>query len=259
MRSGAACGCPTSGISALPAACQSGIFHQTLKRRRGILYPGKVHSWEGNDGMAVKRYDGPVRAVILDWAGTVVDFGSRAPMSVFVAAFAAAGVDVSVEEAKPFMGLPKRDHIRAIGALPDVARRWEETHKRPMTDADVDTLHARLLPLSLGTAAGHAGLIPGARNTLAELRRRGIAVGSTTGYSRAVMDVILDARRRVRGLRTRLRGLHRRRAGRTPLAADVLSEHGRTECLAGGKLHQSGRHRSRYRGKRSMPACGPSR
>jgi phosphonoacetaldehyde hydrolase len=143
--------------------------------------------------MAVKRYDGPVRAVILDWAGTVVDFGSRAPMGVFVAAFAAAGVDVSVEEAKPFMGLPKRDHIRAIGALPDVARRWEETHKRPMTDADVDTLHARLLPLSLGTAAGHAGLIPGARNTLAELRRRGIAVGSTTGYSRAVMDVLMPA------------------------------------------------------------------
>src|SRR3954466_312185 len=122
--------------------------------------------------------------LILDWAGTVVDFGSRAPIDVFTAAFAAAGVEVSAEQAKPFMGLPKRDHIRAIGALPDVARRWEETHGRPMTDADVDTLHARLLPLSLETAAGHASLIPGARNTLAELHRRGIVVGSTTGYIR---------------------------------------------------------------------------
>src|SRR5690349_13049741 len=110
--------------------------------------------------MATKRYDGPVRAVVLDWAGTVVDFGSRAPMGVFVAAFGAAGVDIGVEEARPFMGLPKRDHIRAIGALPAVARRWEETHGRPMTDGDIDTLHARLLPLNLETAAGHASLIP---------------------------------------------------------------------------------------------------
>jgi phosphonoacetaldehyde hydrolase len=143
--------------------------------------------------MAMKRYDGPVRAVVLDWAGTVVDFGSRAPMGVFVAAFGAAGVDIAVEEARPFMGLPKRDHIRAIGALPGVARRWEETHGRPMTDGDIDTLHARLLPLNLETAAGHASLIPGARNTLAQLRRRGIRIGSTTGYGRTVMDVLMPA------------------------------------------------------------------
>lgn len=91
------------------------------------------------------------------------------------------------------MGLPKRDHIRAIAALPDVARRWEQTHGRPMTDGDIDTLHARLLPLNLETAAGHASLIPGARNTLTQLRQRGIRIGSTTGYGRTVMDVLMPA------------------------------------------------------------------
>jgi hypothetical protein len=33
-----------------------------------------------HDSRAKKRYDRSVRAAILDWAGIVVDFGSRAPM-----------------------------------------------------------------------------------------------------------------------------------------------------------------------------------
>ena len=33
-----------------------------------------------------------LKAVILDWAGTVLDHGSRAPMGAFVKAFAAFGV-----------------------------------------------------------------------------------------------------------------------------------------------------------------------
>ena len=33
-----------------------------------------------------------IQALILDWAGTVVDHGSRAPMGAFVRAFAAFGV-----------------------------------------------------------------------------------------------------------------------------------------------------------------------
>ena len=34
-----------------------------------------------------------IRAVVFDWAGTVVDHGSLAPMGVFVEAFAEFGVD----------------------------------------------------------------------------------------------------------------------------------------------------------------------
>ena len=34
------------------------------------------------------------KAVVFDWAGTVIDFGSFAPMGVFVKAFAQFGVEV---------------------------------------------------------------------------------------------------------------------------------------------------------------------
>jgi phosphonoacetaldehyde hydrolase len=39
----------------------------------------------------------------------------------------------------------------------------------------------------------HAELIPGTLETIAELRRRGLKIGSTTGYPRIVMETLLRA------------------------------------------------------------------
>ena len=60
------------------------------------------------------NYQNPtnLQAVILDWAGTVVDFGSFAPTQIFVEAFAEFDVQVSIEEARGPMGMGKWDHIR---------------------------------------------------------------------------------------------------------------------------------------------------
>ena len=35
-----------------------------------------------------------IRAVIVDWAGTIVDFGSIAPLETFVRVFARHGVEI---------------------------------------------------------------------------------------------------------------------------------------------------------------------
>ena len=55
-----------------------------------------------------------IQAVILDWAGTAVDFGSTSPMSAFKEAFRRAGVEVTDDETRAPMGLLKRDHIRTM-------------------------------------------------------------------------------------------------------------------------------------------------
>ena len=62
------------------------------------------------------NYQNPntLQAVILDWAGTVVDFGSFAPTQIFVEAFAEFDVQVSIEEARGPMGMGKWDHIRTL-------------------------------------------------------------------------------------------------------------------------------------------------
>ena len=52
-----------------------------------------------------------LKAAVFDWAGTVIDHGSQAPMGVFVKAFKTFGVLISIAEARGPMGMAKRDHI----------------------------------------------------------------------------------------------------------------------------------------------------
>ena len=60
------------------------------------------------------RYVGPLKAVVLDWAGTTVDHGCMAPVATFMKAFEDAGVPITVEEARAPMGMAKWKHIQAI-------------------------------------------------------------------------------------------------------------------------------------------------
>lgn len=61
-----------------------------------------------------RAYRGPLRAIILDWAGTAVDYGSFAPVAVFVRLFAQHGVALTAADAREGMGLMKKDHLRAL-------------------------------------------------------------------------------------------------------------------------------------------------
>ena len=83
-----------------------------------------------------------IQAVILDWAGTVVDHGSRAPMGAFVRAFAEFGVTISIDDARGPMGMAKRDHIKAVGTAPNVDAGWQAAHGRSMTESDIDKVMA---------------------------------------------------------------------------------------------------------------------
>jgi phosphonoacetaldehyde hydrolase len=137
-----------------------------------------------------------LRAVVFDWAGTVVDHGSLAPMGVFVEAFAEFDVDITIEEARGPMGMAKRPHIEALMALPRVAAAWAARHGNRPTHADIDAVYDVFVPKNRAVAARFADLIPGTAELAAELRRRGIAIGSTTGYTRDIMAEILPVAER---------------------------------------------------------------
>ena len=137
-----------------------------------------------------RRYTGPLKAVVLDWAGTTVDHGCMAPAETFVAAFAAMGVAITVAEARAPMGMAKWHHIRAITRTARVAEAWTATHGAAPTDADVDALYARFLPLQIETVERHSAVVDGALDTVAALRARGLKIASTTGYPREVMAVV---------------------------------------------------------------------
>ena len=138
-----------------------------------------------------RAYTGPLRAVVFDWAGTLIDFGCLAPVAVFRAIFAEAGVPVSEAEARAPMGLPKRDHIAAVGRAPRVAEAWRATHGQTFGEADVDALYEDFLPRQIETVGRYADLVPGAADAVTAARQRGLAIGSTTGYTRDIMDICL--------------------------------------------------------------------
>ncbi len=133
-------------------------------------------------------FRGPLQGVVFDWAGTIVDYGSFAPTRVLIQAFAERDVAVSLAEARVPMGLPKWDHIQALGRLPGVGGRWRERYGRTMTRDDVDALYGRFMPLQLEYIAAYSAVIPGVLETLRALRARGLRLGSTSGYPRQVMD-----------------------------------------------------------------------
>jgi phosphonoacetaldehyde hydrolase len=132
-----------------------------------------------------------VKAVIFDWAGTVVDYGSLAPMGAFVETFAEFGVTISIDEARGPMGMAKRPHIAEVMALPRVAAAWVERHGRAPTEDDVDAIYAVFVPKNIAVAARHAALIPGVSDVVAQLRAEGVKIGSTTGYTREIMAKIM--------------------------------------------------------------------
>jgi phosphonoacetaldehyde hydrolase len=131
-----------------------------------------------------------LKAAILDWAGTVVDHGSRAPMGAFVRAFAQFGVAVSIAEARGPMGMAKWDHIRAVGQTPTVAAAWHARHGRDFAEADVDAIFQVFEPMNIAAVREHADIVPGAVAAIEALRQRGLRVGATTGYTRPIMDVL---------------------------------------------------------------------
>lgn len=132
-----------------------------------------------------------LRAVVFDWAGTVVDHGSLAPMGVFVEAFAEFGVAISVDEARGPMGMAKRPHIAALMALPRIAAAWAKQHGHAPTDADIDAVYDVFVPKNRAVAARFSDVIPGVADVVAVLRARGFKIGSTTGYTRDIMAEIL--------------------------------------------------------------------
>ena len=131
-----------------------------------------------------------VKAVIFDWAGTMVDFGCMAPVRALCDVFAAAGVPISEAEARADMGKAKRDHVAALLGAPAIAARWHAARGAAPAPADIEAIYAQVEPAMIEAAKAAADLIPGAAESHAALRALGVKIGSGTGYTPAMMAAI---------------------------------------------------------------------
>ena len=136
----------------------------------------------------VKHFD----LVIFDWAGTMVDFGCRAPVNALLEAFNRHGVTLTETEVRRDMGKAKADHVRALLSDPRIARAWSAANGQSPTDRDRDALMSELGPLMREQAAQAATLIDGARATVDALRSAGLKIASSTGYTREMMVPVIQ-------------------------------------------------------------------
>jgi len=139
-----------------------------------------------------KPYRGPLQAVILDWAGTTVDHGSLAPILVLQKIFADRGIEISEEEARRDMGVLKKDHIRSLLAIPRITDAWKNRYRQAPGEDEVETLFADFIPQQISCLAECSSVISGVTDVVQCLRDRGLKIGSTTGYTLPMLDVLLS-------------------------------------------------------------------
>jgi phosphonoacetaldehyde hydrolase len=136
-----------------------------------------------------------IHGIVLDWAGTIVDFGSLAPMGAFVELFARHQVEITIDEARVPMGLPKIEHIDALGRMPTIADQWQALHGKPFSQDDAQQLLKEIEPMSAKAALDRSTFIPGFMTVYHALKNQGLAFATTTGYTRKIMTPLIEIAR----------------------------------------------------------------
>lgn len=139
------------------------------------------------------RYSGKLKAVVLDWAGTTVDYGSLAPVRTLQRVFAGSGITLAESETRHHMGLPKKDHIRAILFMPKVQGEWMRLHGNAPSESDVKKLYEEFIPAQHSCLLEYSAVIPGVLQAMEQFQKRGLKVGTTTGYTREMLDSLVEA------------------------------------------------------------------
>ena len=143
-----------------------------------------------SDFVYSRSYRGKVKALVLDWSGTTADAYVVAPAVVFVEVFKKKGVEISMAEARGPMGLRKDLHIKALTEVPEIRERWNGVHGKYPDQGDVDAMFADFVPLQLDCLRKYTDLLPGVAEVIQRLQAQGIKIGSSTGFTRAMVDIL---------------------------------------------------------------------
>jgi len=140
-----------------------------------------------------REYRGKVKGLVLDWSGTTLDAYVIAPAVVFVEVFRNQGVDITMEEARGPMGLRKDLHIKALTEVPEIRERWKAVKGTDPDQGDVDAMFADFVPIQLACLPQYTALLPGVAATISKLQAEGLKIGTSTGFTRAMVDILEDA------------------------------------------------------------------
>lgn len=131
-----------------------------------------------------------IEAVIFDWAGTTVDYGCFAPVRAFIEVFEEYGISPTIDETRKPMGMLKWDHIKTMMSMPRINELWIAKYGRNFTDEDIDEMHDKFTDKLMGILHNYGNPKPYVVETIEKLRERNIKIGSTTGYTDEMMEIV---------------------------------------------------------------------
>ncbi|MCA1927415.1 MAG: phosphonoacetaldehyde hydrolase [Calditerrivibrio sp.] len=131
-----------------------------------------------------------LESVIFDWAGTTIDFGCIAPLAAFKKFFLSKGVDIKDEDVRRFMGLKKIDQLNSLFNLQYVRDEWRDNNGKYPDDSDIRNGYESLEGYILNSLTEFAEPITGVIETVDILKKLGVKIGSTTGYTKKMMDIL---------------------------------------------------------------------
>lgn len=124
-----------------------------------------------------------IQAVVFDWAGTTIDYGSRAPIIAFQRAFAHFGITVPEPVIRADVGLDKEQHIAKIFGEPMAWTVWQAAGYGHDRDAAVQAVYAQFKLEIQRVLTETATLKPGLTTLLDYLNLHHVAIASTSGYT----------------------------------------------------------------------------
>ena len=125
-----------------------------------------------------------------------MDYGCFAPVQAFTEVFKEAGIEPTMEEVREPMGMLKWDHIRTMLRMPRIEAAWTEKYGKKPEDTDADQLFSKFEPSLLKILNQFSDPKPHVVKTVNELRAKGIKIGSTTGYTDTMMEIVVPEAKR---------------------------------------------------------------
>lgn len=132
-----------------------------------------------------------IKLIVFDWAGTTVDYGSSAPVTVFEKVFDEVGIKLTRSEINGPMGTEKKEHIRALLSLETVTEQWKRKYNRIWDENDVENLYEKFEGVLAELVAEKCIPIEGVVDSVERLRGMNIKIGSTTGYTSEMMKNVI--------------------------------------------------------------------
>lgn len=132
-----------------------------------------------------------IEGIIFDWAGTTVDYGCFSPVAAFMDAFKNNGIEITIDEAREPMGMLKIDHTREILRMNRVKNLFVNKFGRQANEEDINRLYENFEEILFSSLENYIDINPYVLEVVSELKRREIKIGTTTGYTKEMMEIIL--------------------------------------------------------------------